>query len=123
GAARSYGATSVIAALSCDVKVVRPVPRTVFHPVPNVDSVLLSMRRRDAPPSDPLCALVHDAFAHRRKSLARSLELARGTRTGEGAITREHLQAALVAIGHPPDARAERLSAADFATLARSLAP
>ena len=31
---RVYGATSVLAQLACDVRVLRKVPRTVFHPVP-----------------------------------------------------------------------------------------
>ena len=37
---RAYGLPSVLAQLACDVRVARPVSRTVFHPVPNVDSVL-----------------------------------------------------------------------------------
>ena len=43
---KSYGATSVIAQLSCEVRFLRKVPRTVFHPEPNVDSALVVMRRR-----------------------------------------------------------------------------
>src|SRR3954464_3602507 len=35
---KTYGATSVLAQLAADVRVERRVPRTVFHPVPNVDS-------------------------------------------------------------------------------------
>ena len=42
----AYGAPSVIAQLACEVEVLRAVPRTVFHPVPNVDSVLVRLRRR-----------------------------------------------------------------------------
>ena len=37
---RAYGVPSVLAQLACRVRVARAVPRTVFHPVPNVDSVL-----------------------------------------------------------------------------------
>ena len=44
----SYGAPSVLAQLVCDVAVLRAIPRTVFHPVPNVDSVLVGMRRRES---------------------------------------------------------------------------
>ena len=68
-----YGAPSVLAQLACDVAVLRPVPRTVFRPMPHVDSVLIGLRRR-GPGADPrLRSLVHDAFAHRRKALAGSL--------------------------------------------------
>ncbi|HUB74902.1 MAG TPA: 16S rRNA (adenine(1518)-N(6)/adenine(1519)-N(6))-dimethyltransferase RsmA [Solirubrobacteraceae bacterium] len=42
----AYGVPSVLAQLACEVEVVRAVPRSVFHPVPNVDSVLVRMRRR-----------------------------------------------------------------------------
>jgi 16S rRNA (adenine1518-N6/adenine1519-N6)-dimethyltransferase len=34
-ASSAYGATSVLAQLACDVKLLRPVARTVFRPVPN----------------------------------------------------------------------------------------
>ena len=41
----AYGVPSVLAQLACDVKVIRPVSRNVFFPVPNVDSVLLRLLR------------------------------------------------------------------------------
>ena len=76
----AYGTPSVIAQLACEVRVLRAIPRTVFHPAPNVDSVLVRMRRREprAPgdvegPPPALRALVAGAFAHRRKTLAGSL--------------------------------------------------
>ena len=45
---RAYGIPSVLAQLACDVRVLRPIARTVFRPVPNVDSVLLGLTRRPA---------------------------------------------------------------------------
>ena len=60
---------------------------------------------------------MHDAFAHRRKALAGSLALAPGAAPG----IRERARAALVAIGHRPDARAERLSPEEFVELAERL--
>ncbi|MGH2891143.1 MAG: ribosomal RNA small subunit methyltransferase A, partial [Solirubrobacteraceae bacterium] len=49
----AYGVPSVLAQLACEVRVLRRVPRSVFRPVPNVDSVLLGLRRlgpgHDAP--------------------------------------------------------------------------
>jgi 16S rRNA (adenine1518-N6/adenine1519-N6)-dimethyltransferase len=116
----AYGAPSVLAQLACEVKVLRPVARTVFRPVPHVDSVLVGLWRRDESPRvDPAVrALVHDAFAHRRKALARSLALAPGALSG----VRDRARAALVDMGHPPDERAERLSPAEFRELAARLA-
>jgi 16S rRNA (adenine1518-N6/adenine1519-N6)-dimethyltransferase len=105
-----YGIPSVLAQLSCDVRVLRRVSRTVFHPVPNVDSVLIGLRRTGPAPPAELRALVAGGFAHRRKALARSLALSTGADVGA-------VRAALVELGHPADARAERLSPADFAGL------
>jgi 16S rRNA (adenine1518-N6/adenine1519-N6)-dimethyltransferase len=114
----SYGAPSVLAQLQCEVRVARAVPRTVFHPVPNVDSVLVSLRRVREGAIDPgLRELVAGAFAHRRKTLARSLALA-GV---EPARARERVREALVAMGQPADVRAERLSPQDFRDLAALL--
>jgi 16S rRNA (adenine1518-N6/adenine1519-N6)-dimethyltransferase len=114
----AYGVPSVLAQLACEVEVLRPIARTVFRPVPNVDSVLLGLRRL-GPAADPeLSALVHGAFAHRRKTLAGSLALAGGF----GQDVRERTRSALAELGHPPDERAERLSPDEFRELARRLA-
>ena len=43
---RAYGASSVLAQLACEVRFLRRVPRTVFHPEPNVESALVLLRRR-----------------------------------------------------------------------------
>jgi 16S rRNA (adenine1518-N6/adenine1519-N6)-dimethyltransferase len=112
-----YGATSVLAQLACDVRVERRVPRTVFHPAPNVESALVVLRRHSPSADRATVALVHAAFAHRRKALAGSLALAPNAPGG----VRELARAALERLGHPADARAERLAPADFATLAAEL--
>jgi 16S rRNA (adenine1518-N6/adenine1519-N6)-dimethyltransferase len=108
----AYGVPSVLAQLACDVRVHRSVSRTVFHPVPNVDSVLVVLHRTREAPDPGLRALVHGAFAHRRKALPRSLQL----HTGDKAV-RDRARAGLAAIGEPEDARAERLSADQFRAL------
>ncbi len=112
----AYGTPSVIAQLSCEVEIVRAIPRAVFHPAPNVDSVLVRLRRRagdSSAPSRALRALVSGAFAHRRKTLAGSLALS-GRVSGR---SREQVREALQALGHPADVRAERLSPGDFRAL------
>jgi 16S rRNA (adenine1518-N6/adenine1519-N6)-dimethyltransferase len=122
-----YGTPSVIAQLACDVEVVRAIPRSVFHPVPNVDSVLVSLRRRESSPTPELRALVAGAFAHRRKTLVGSLALASGAggTAAAGAASgrsREQVRAALVALGLREDVRAERLAPEQFRALAEALA-
>ena len=114
---KTYGATSVLAQLACEVRLVRKVPRTVFHPEPNVDSALVVMRRRGRSASRELTALVHAGFAHRRKALAGSLALVPGA---PGDI-RAAARAALGSMDLPPDARAERLGPSDWSRLADAL--
>ncbi|MGN6188511.1 MAG: 16S rRNA (adenine(1518)-N(6)/adenine(1519)-N(6))-dimethyltransferase RsmA [Conexibacter sp.] len=103
----AYGVPSVLAQLACDVRVLRPISRRVFHPVPNVDSVLVGLERRADAPADPvppeLRRFVQGAFAHRRKALARSVALA-------GVADRDVVREALAALDEPADVRAERLS-------------
>jgi 16S rRNA (adenine1518-N6/adenine1519-N6)-dimethyltransferase len=109
----AYGVPSVLAQLACDVRVLRPVSRTVFHPVPNVDSVLVGLTRRGPAPEPALRALVQQGFAHRRKALARSLSLAPGAEPG----LRDRARAALEALGRPADARAEQLAPEEWRAL------
>ena len=93
-----------------------PVSRNVFRPRPNVDSALVTFRRRGALPADypRLKAVVGAAFAHRRKQLPNSLELA-------GLASREQAAAALVQIGREPATRAEALAPEEFVALAHAL--
>jgi 16S rRNA (adenine1518-N6/adenine1519-N6)-dimethyltransferase len=112
-----YGATSAIAQLACDVRVLRRVPATVFHPAPNVVSALVVLRRVATSPPPRVIALVHAAFAHRRKALAGSLALS----PGGGPELRDRAREALTALGLPADARAERLAPGDFTRLAERL--
>jgi 16S rRNA (adenine1518-N6/adenine1519-N6)-dimethyltransferase len=104
----AYGVPSVLAQLACEVRVLRPISRRVFFPVPNVDSVLVGLERRaDVPPDDAvprgLRAFAQGAFAHRRKALAKSVSLA-------GVAGRDEVRSALEALGEPLDVRAERLA-------------
>ncbi|MFN8214995.1 MAG: 16S rRNA (adenine(1518)-N(6)/adenine(1519)-N(6))-dimethyltransferase RsmA [Solirubrobacterales bacterium] len=111
---RTYGSPSVLAQLACEVELVRTVDPAVFKPRPRVESAILRLRRR-GPAADPATReLVRAAFAHRRKSLARSLE---HRRPGSLAPAR----AALSALGLPEDARAEALSPRQFAALSAKL--
>jgi 16S rRNA (adenine1518-N6/adenine1519-N6)-dimethyltransferase len=110
----AYGVPSVLAQLACDVRVHRSVSRTVFHPVPNVDSVLVVLERRADAEALPagLRRFVQQAFAHRRKALPRSLQLA----SGDGSL-RDRARSALVELGHTDAARAEGLAPEELRAL------
>jgi 16S rRNA (adenine1518-N6/adenine1519-N6)-dimethyltransferase len=107
---RAYGAPSVLVQFACDVELLRTVDRAVFRPRPRVDSALLRLARRGPAASGALARFVRDAFAHRRKPLAGSLELA-------GGPSRPEVRDALRALGLDEDARAETLAPAEFAAL------
>ena len=111
---RSYGVPSVLCQLACEVRVARPVARSVFFPVPNVDSVLITLDRVGAAAPAPLARFVRGAFAHRRKALARSLSLSIGA-------DRERVREVLVALGHAADVRAEALSPVELRALWEAL--
>jgi 16S rRNA (adenine1518-N6/adenine1519-N6)-dimethyltransferase len=111
---RTYGAPSAVAQLACEVELARAVDPAVFKPRPRVDSAILRLRRTRPGADAETRKLIRAAFAHRRKSLARSLEHAR---PGSLAPAR----AALAELGLPEDARAERLAPQQFAALSAKL--
>jgi len=111
---RVYGAPSVKLAWYATARPAGTVPRTVFWPVPNVDSRLVAFTRAD-PPATPatreeVFALVDAAFGQRRKTLRAALASWAGS-----APEAERL---LRAAGIDPGARGEALSVAQFARLA-----
>jgi 16S rRNA (adenine1518-N6/adenine1519-N6)-dimethyltransferase len=113
---RVYGVPSVKLAWYAAARRAGPVPRSVFWPVPNVDSGLVAFTRR--PPPDPavpraeVFAVVDAAFAQRRKTLRAALARWAG---GPGAA-----EAILRAAGVDPGARGESLTVAEFTRIARS---
>jgi 16S rRNA (adenine1518-N6/adenine1519-N6)-dimethyltransferase len=116
---RTYGVPSVKAAWYADVRLAGHVPRTVFWPVPNVDSGLVAMTRRKPPPStasrEDVFRVVDAAFAQRRKTLRAALA---GWAGSPGAA-----EAALVAAQIDPRARGEQLDVAAFARIASAGTP
>jgi 16S rRNA (adenine1518-N6/adenine1519-N6)-dimethyltransferase len=109
-----YGAPSVTVQLACSVELVRAIDPAVFRPRPRVGSALIRLERRGPGAGERLAGVVRGAFAHRRKALAGSLELA-------GVATREDAAAALAEIGRKPASRAEELEPEEFRLLAEAL--
>jgi 16S rRNA (adenine1518-N6/adenine1519-N6)-dimethyltransferase len=112
---KDYGAVSVLVRLAAERTGFHPVSRTVFRPPPNVDSALVAFHRKELPPEFPrVKQVVTAAFAHRRKTLPNSLALA-------GVASREQAAAALAAIGHRVDTRAEALEPGELVALTEAL--
>ena len=111
---RVYGAPSVKLAWFAAARSAGPVPRTVFWPVPNVDSRLVAFTRRDPPAGaagrEEVFAVVDAAFRQRRKTLRAALSGWAGS-----APEAERL---LRAAGIDPGARGESLGVVEFARLA-----
>ncbi|WP_440068163.1 16S rRNA (adenine(1518)-N(6)/adenine(1519)-N(6))-dimethyltransferase RsmA [Streptosporangium sp. OZ121] len=109
-----YGIPSVKAAWYADVRRAGPVGRTVFWPVPNVDSGLVAMVRREPPTTvatrEEVFAVVDAAFAQRRKTLRAALASWAGTAPAA--------ERALRAAGIDPSERGEQLTVEDFARIA-----
>lgn len=112
---RLYAGVSVKIALAATARIDLTVPRAVFLPVPNVDSVMVRVTRHaDALPPDRqrwVAAVVDAAFAQRRKTLRNTLRAAFGPAA----------HPAIEAAGLDPGARAEVLAADDFVALADAL--
>ena len=111
---RTYGVPSVKLAWYCSARRVGSVPPKVFWPVPNVDSGLVELVRRDPPATtagrEQVFAVVDAAFGQRRKMLRSAL----AGLFGSSAAASE----ALVEAGVDPQARGEVLAVADFARIA-----
>ena len=113
---RAYGVPSVKTAWYARAERAGAVPRSVFWPVPNVDSGLVRLVRTEPPPLPAgvdradVFAVIDAAFAQRRKMLRSALAAWAGSVTAaEFVLVRAHVD---------PRARAETLDVAAFARLA-----
>uniref|UniRef100_UPI003F769994 16S rRNA (adenine(1518)-N(6)/adenine(1519)-N(6))- dimethyltransferase RsmA n=1 Tax=Nonomuraea pusilla TaxID=46177 RepID=UPI003F769994 len=111
-----YGVPSVKAAWYADVRRAGPVGRNVFWPVPNVDSGLVSLIRREPPATtasrEEVFAVIDAAFAQRRKTLRAAL----ASWAGSPALAEQ----ALTAAGVAPSTRGEQLDITAFARIAEN---
>ncbi|MET0433418.1 MAG: rRNA adenine dimethyltransferase family protein [Cellulomonas sp.] len=114
---RTYGVPSVKAAWYASARRTATVGRSVFWPVPNVDSALVRLDRREPPATtatrEQVFAVVDAAFAQRRKMLRSALATLAG---GSEAATR-----AIEAAGVDPQARGEALDVLALARVAEQL--
>ena len=111
---RTYGIPSVKAAWYAELRRAGSVGRSVFWPVPNVDSGLVAFSRRDPPQGDRAAtfAVIDAAFAQRRKTLRAAL----AGWAGSPGAAEQRLRGA----GIDPGARGEVLGVAAFARLAET---
>ncbi|MGW4483040.1 16S rRNA (adenine(1518)-N(6)/adenine(1519)-N(6))-dimethyltransferase RsmA [Amycolatopsis sp. NPDC004368] len=112
---RIYGVPSVKLAWYGPARKVGAVPRSVFWPVPNVDSSLVAFERgtpREGVDRQRLFEVVDAAFSQRRKTLRAALAGWAGSADRAGEL--------LVAAGIDPKTRGEQLDVHDFVRLAQA---
>ena len=113
---REYGIPSVKASWWADLKLVGSVSRSVFWPVPNVDSKLVRFVRREVPGDEALrietFAAIDSAFAQRRKMLRSALS----NWAGSSAEAAEILSDAAI----DPTLRGEALTLRDFCAIGKA---
>jgi len=115
---KDYGSLSVAVQYYTVPEIVVRVPKTVFYPAPDVDSAVVRLTKREAPPVDVTSEelffkVVRAAFGQRRKTLLNSL-------TGSGLAARETWLEVLSKTGIDPARRGETLSLQEFADLANT---
>ena len=113
---RVYGVSSAKLAWFAQMRLSGPVPRSVFWPVPGVDSVLVAFERTSPPATrasrQEVFAVIDAAFGQRRKTLRAALAGWAGSAAGAERVIR--------AAGLDPGARGEALSVAEFARIAEA---
>jgi len=111
---KDYGRLSVMLQFHCEAEYLFHVGRGAFSPPPRVESAVLRLRPRPAPPV-PLhdhtlfASLVQTAFSHRRKTLRNAL--------GSLVVPTDMADA-----GVDPSLRPEQLAVEDYARLSNAVA-
>jgi 16S rRNA (adenine1518-N6/adenine1519-N6)-dimethyltransferase len=115
---KAYGIPSVKAAWWAKLQKAGSISRSVFWPVPNVDSGLVAFTRQDPPQCSvtrqEVFAVIDAAFATRRKMLRSALAGWAGSASQSEAL--------LIAAGVPPTVRGEELALSDFVAIASAKA-
>ena len=112
-----YGVPSVKLAWYADSNLAGNVGRSIFWPVPNVDSALVYFTKRVTPLGDEALrlktfAVIDEAFSQRRKTLRQAL----ANWAGSPALAEQ----CLVAAGIDPSKRGEALNINDFVAIAKA---
>jgi len=114
---KDYNALSIAVQYYCDVDIAINIPREVFIPAPNVDSAVVTLKRKSKPPvivKDEVffMELVHACFKQRRKTLLNNLSIYFAD------LTKEEITSLLETIQIQPNIRGEALSIKDFGKIA-----
>nr|WP_297394712.1 16S rRNA (adenine(1518)-N(6)/adenine(1519)-N(6))-dimethyltransferase RsmA [uncultured Peptostreptococcus sp.] len=116
---KDFGALSVAVQYYCDTEIVAKVPRHLFVPQPNVDSIVIALRvrpeRKYKLDDEALFfRVVKAAFGQRRKTLLNSI-------SSMGTLSKDGVKEALLEAGIDEKRRGETLSLDEFALLSNTI--
>ena len=116
---RESGAVTVAVRYFSEPEILFEVPREAFMPSPNVDSAVIKLKIRTAPPISvaderAFFAFVKAAFGQRRKTVVNSL-------SSLGGYARDDIRTALSSNGIREDIRAEALGMEELASVFNEL--
>lgn len=116
---KDFGALSVAVQYYCDTEIVAKVPRHLFVPQPNVDSIVIALRVRPEKKykvdnEELFFKAVKAAFGQRRKTLLNSL-------TSMGILDKSKISEVLLESNIDEKRRGETLSLEEFASLANNI--
>jgi 16S rRNA (adenine1518-N6/adenine1519-N6)-dimethyltransferase len=118
---KEYGALSAAVQFFTQPRIIGKVPATVFMPPPKVDSIVITLERRDEPAvavdnRQDFFRVVKAVFSQRRKTLLNTLYSAKLVDLDKDGL-REKIQS----LGIDPQRRGETLSLEELARLANNL--
>lgn len=117
---KDYGALSVAVQYYCEPEIIVNVPKTVFMPMPNVDSAVIALKVHKSPRINVddevlFFKIVKTAFGKRRKTLSNSLS------TGGLGIEKKDIVRILEKLNIDPKRRAETLDIEEFAKITKEI--
>ncbi|MEB8128184.1 16S rRNA (adenine(1518)-N(6)/adenine(1519)-N(6))-dimethyltransferase RsmA [Staphylococcus succinus] len=119
---KAYGSLSIVAQYYTETSQVLTVPKSVFLPPPNVDSIVVKLMKRDVPEvevdnEDKFFKMTKSAFSQRRKTINNNYQ----SLFVEGKNKKEVILKWLETSGIDPRRRGETLSIKEFANLYNEL--
>lgn len=112
---KAYGSLSIAIDYYTEAKTVQQVPKTVFMPPPNVDSIIVELKTRaekkvDIDDEDTFFKLTRGAFLHRRKTILNNYQ----TLFENGKKRKDEIRALFDDAGIDPVRRGESLALEDY---------
>ncbi|OEK72973.1 16S rRNA methyltransferase [Staphylococcus saprophyticus] len=119
---KAYGSLSIVAQYYTETSKVLTVPKSVFLPPPNVDSIVVKLMKRPTPIVDiddenKFFKMTKAAFSQRRKTINNNYQ----SLFVNGKVNKEKILEWLEAAGIDPRRRGETLSIKEFAKLYNEL--